>query len=127
MILKFRLCGAKVDTLIRLVAHKFSISQSLAREVIDCTSKAKSYFLRSLEMEKQSKKREDSTSKLKKWEEIANSSNHNYADEVFIVLLDEEAKQETTWDIIGEDVTDLAVFAPQRRMCVRLLTSFSVK
>jgi len=96
MILNFSLRRASDETIYKLVACTFCISESLAHEVIAWRSKAKSCSSSSLEMTKKSKNQEDSTLKLKKWEEIAYGSNHNYADDIFMALLDEEANQETT-------------------------------
>lgn len=95
MILNFTVNETKVEIVIKLIAHKFSISQRLAREVINWRSNNANSDL-SLEMGNELEKQKNPVMQLAKWEKLAVVSKHNYAEEVFMVLLDEEAKQETT-------------------------------
>jgi len=126
MILNFLVNATNIETVIKLIAHKFSISLRLAREVIKLRSNNANSDL-SLEMGNKLEMQKYSVMQLAKWEKMAVASKHNYTEEVFMTLLDEEAKQETTWHVVREGVARLAVFAPRRQACVELMTTFSVK
>jgi len=66
--------------------------------------------------------------RIKKWERTALSGKkHNYRDEIFKLLRDEEKRQVTPWDIVREDVAKLSIFAPERQKCIESIISLSVK
>jgi len=58
---------------------------------------------------------------------MAVDSKHNYAKDISKRLLDEEAKQETTWHVVREDLVNFATFAPLRKLCIEAITNFSYK
>lgn len=125
MIVDFSLNGVKAKTIVKLIAHKFNISIQLARDFVESRSKHKSKSL--ADLKKTSKISVSSAVSLQQWEKIALDNKHNYANEIFTRLLLEESKQETTWDVVREDVAELSTFAPIRRQCVKHIIQFSFK
>jgi len=124
MILSFTEHGARVKTVIKLVAQKFDISHRLARDVVAWRCQASTDSSPKVQY---TSSKEDPLVLLAKWEKMANASKHNYSSEVFERLLFEETKQETTWDIIRDGVAGVSVFAPQRQVCIEGMTYFSAK
>jgi len=125
MVNSFDVHGTELKTVIELVSQKFKISKRLARKVILWRNPSKKSSPQVKEEPKITIS--DKEISLANWEKTAISSKHNYSDDVFKCLIDEQAKQVTTWQIVLDDVVDLAVFAPQRQLCVEEITKFSVK
>jgi len=124
MILSFTQHGARVKTVIKLVAHKFDISHRLAREVVAWRSQASPDSTPKVQY---TSSKEDPLVLLAKWEKMVDASKHNYSTEVFERLLVEETNQETSWDVVREGVAGVSVFAPRRQDCIEGMTYFSAK
>jgi len=61
------------------------------------------------------------------WESKSRACKHNYRDEVFHHLLEEEMKQVTAWDIIRKGAVTLDTFAVKRQICIEYMINFSVE
>lgn len=118
--------GVKIKTVVKLIAQKFNISQRFVRDVIAWWSKGWSGPSPVL-MKMKTKVRGNVALKLAKWEKMMVESKHNYSKETLKSLLDEEAKQETPWNVVREDIVKLATFAPHRQFGREVITNFSYK
>lgn len=123
MILSFTQHGARVKTVIKLVAQKFDISHCLAREVVAWRSQASTGSSPKVQY---ASSKEDPLLLLK-WKKKVDASKHNYSTEVFQRLRDEEMKQVAAWDVIREGVAGVSVFAPRRQVCIEGMTYFSAR
>jgi len=64
--------------------------------------------------------------KLQKWEMMA-ACKHDYSKEVLTRLLDEEAKQVTSWHVVREDIVELDTFSARRQASIEEIIKFSYK
>jgi len=136
--------GASFMTIVSLIAQRFNVGERLAREVvawrgrednlrygfqlqIPAEDDAKSPSPMITSPRKSTDILEQQKLKLAIWENKALVSKHDYRDEVYEHLLNEEKKQITTWHIVREGAVNLASFTVTWQMCVETVINFSVK
>jgi len=124
MMSSFTSHGVKIKTAIKIIAQKFNISQQFVRDVIAFWSRGWSRPPQVLKIK--SNAQANSVLKLAKWEKMA-ACKHDYSKEVLIRLLDEEAKQETSWHVVRDDIVELDTFSAHRQVCIEVITKLSYR